>query len=184
MLHEKSPRAIFGVLAIVLAISSPLIVLFTPMVQLSTFRHDSQNLLMTIPIMNYYLLSAAFIILIMIFAILAFKRNKTIYTVVTALFIISCGLVYLSSLSYIQIHTDFVRIKNFNSETTYPMNEMKTIVHEYGIDENGQYLFYTKDNEEIIIADTPLMDIEKQRKLYRIASEHGVEFIERAYKDE
>lgn len=184
MLHEKSPRAIFGVLAIVLAISSPLIVLFIPMVQLSTFRHNSQNLLMTIPIINYYLLSAAFTIFILIFAILAFKRNRTIYTLISALFIVSCALIYLSSLSYIQIHTDFVRIKNFNTETTYPMSEMETIVYEYGVYENGQYLFFTKDGDEIKIADTPLIDIEKKRKLYRIASENGAEFIERPYQGE
>lgn len=184
MLHKESPRAIFGIVAIILAISAPLVVLFIPMVQLTTFRHDPQNLLMTIPVINYYLLSAAFLFFILIFSILAFRRNKRVYTLISALFVTACGLIYFSGLNYIQVHTDFVRIQHFNTETTYPMSEIKTIVYGYGIDENGQYLFYTKDDEEIKTADTPLLDLEKKRKLYRIASENGAEFIERAYKGE
>ncbi|MFC4356296.1 hypothetical protein ACFO0S_14640 [Chryseomicrobium palamuruense] len=179
MLHEKSPRAIFGVIAIILLVSAPLVILFIPMVQLSTFRYDPQNLLMLPPMVNYYLLTLASAFIIAIFIGLAIKRTRAMYFLASLLAIAAIVATYFSSLSHIQIHPEYVQIKNFHTVSTYPMDDMDTIIYEYGIEERGRYLFITQ-GEEIEVTDSPMMTDEKRRQLNRIAREQDVAFVERA----
>ena len=180
MLHEKSPTTIFGVFAILLTVTSPLIILFLPMIQVATFRHDAQNILMTFPMLNYYLLSAAAILLIICLVLLAYKRTTPIYFAVSGMVIAAGFLTYASGLSYIQIHEEFVHVTELREETTLYMKDMETIIYEYGIEENGQYIFIPKEGEQLILEDSPLVTDDKRRKLYRITGEHGIEYIVRA----
>lgn len=184
MLNRPSTSSIFIIIAVLVVIVAPFIIFFWPLFQLITFRFDAENLLMTVPMKNFYLLIAAFAIFIIVLVILAFKRTKLIFLLMSLPIIASIVFIYFSSLSYIQIHPEFVRIKDFHIEKTYPMDEMATIIYEYDKVENGRYLFYTKDDELITIADTPLLDAEKHGKLRSIAKGKGVEFIERPIDEE
>lgn len=180
MLNQKSPRAIFGVLAILILVSAPLVVLFAPMIQLSTFRYDPENLLMLPPMVNFYLLTIASAFVIAIFISLAIKRTRATYALAGLFAIAAIASAYFSGLSYIQIHPDHVEIKTFHTVSTYPMHEMDTIIYEYGIQERGRYLFLTQ-GEEIEIMESPMMTDEKRRQLNRIARDNQIEFIERAF---
>lgn len=183
-MHRPSISSIFVVLAMMLTLVAPLIVLFWPLFQISTFRFDRDNLLMTVPMQNYYLLGTALFILITLLFLLAWRRTKKIYVFVTIGVMIAGGIFYLSSVSYIQIHPAFVKKQNYHQEIVYEMEDLEEIIYEYGREENGQYIFRTKDKAEMIIPDSPLLDGEKKQKLRQAATSHNVEFIEREYGEE
>ncbi|WP_342526687.1 hypothetical protein MKY84_13430 [Chryseomicrobium sp. FSL W7-1435] len=183
MLHKKSPTTIFGVFAILFTVTAPLVVLFLPMIQVATFRHDAQNILMTFPVLNYYLLSAASILLIGSLLLLAYKRTKPICFTVGSMLIVAGVLTYASGLSYIQIHEEFVHVTELREETTLYMKDMETIIYEYGIEENGQYIFIPKEGEKLVLENSPLVTDDKRRRLYRITGEHGIEYIVRAKEE-
>lgn len=177
MANQPSTSSIFIIIAVIIAILSPFIIFFWPLIQLITFRFDSDNLLMTVPAKNYYLLISAFIIFISIFVLLAIKRTKWMFVSISGLAAISALLIYFSSLSYIQIHPNFVRIQDFHTENTYPMIKMEKIIQETSSYENGRFIFHTQDGEIITITETPLFDSEKQGKLKGIAKQNGTEYI-------
>lgn len=93
MANQPSTSSIFIIIAVIIAILSPFIILFWPLIQLITFRFDSDNLLMTIPAKNYHLLISAFIVFISIFVLLAFKRTKGMFVSISRLAVISALLI-------------------------------------------------------------------------------------------
>jgi|SRR5699024_4887801 len=184
MLNRPSISSIYIVFGIMLTLITPLIVFFWPLFQISTFRFNRDNLLMTVPMQNYYLLAIGLFIPISLLFLLAWKRTKRIYIIVSLGVLLACGIFYVSSLSYIQIHPEFVKKQQYHQEILYEMKDLEVIIYEYGQDKNGQYIFRAKNNEEIVIPDSPLLDGEKKQKLKQAATINKVEFIEREYGEE
>lgn len=180
MINQISPRAMLILAAITLLILTPLFIFMLPLFIVTTFLYDTQNLLMIPPAKNFYLWGIGFLLVIAILILLAYKRTKIMYIFNGVLLIAAISCMYFASLSYTQIHPNFITIKNFQEKKTYPFQSIKRIDYEYGaVKEDDRYIFETKTGEIFMIAVTPLLNYEKKQHIYHIAHENQIEFNEK-----
>lgn len=179
MLHQKSPRAILIVWAIVVVLLAPIFILFVPITITQTFFYDPSQIVVIAPTINHYLITAAFTILLAVLLLLAIKRTKWTYIFSGILSVTAITAFVFSTLSYIIIHPDYITIKEFTEKKDYPIENFATIIYEYGSGEPGRYQFITKDDKVVIIQDSPQLQFEKRRAIYKMALDHDMEFIER-----
>lgn len=184
MLHEKSPRAIFMVWAIVVVLLAPLFILFMPLVITQTFFYDPEQIVVLAPAKNHGLITWSFGLVFAILVMLALKRNKWTYLMTGVLTLASVATFALSTLSYVAIHPEHITIQNYTEKNRYDMDEFTKVIYEYGVSERGRYQFITKTGEAVYIEDSPQLEFEKRSKIYRTALAHDLEFVERPYEGE
>lgn len=179
MLHEKSPRAILTVWAIVVVLLSPIFILFVPITVTQTFFYDPEQIIVIAPTKNHYLITVAFGLLFALLVLLAIKRTKWTYMMTGIMAVAAtCSLVF-STLSYIIIHPEYITIKDYMNKKDYPMEEFSAVIYEYGEGELGRYQFITKSGEVVIVQDSPQLEFEKRSAIYKVALEHDMKFTER-----
>lgn len=180
MINQISPCAMLILAAITLLILTPLFIFMLPLFIVTTFLYDAQNLLMIPPAQNFYLWGIGFLLLIAMLLFLAYKRTKIMYIFNAVLLIAAISCMYFASLSYTQVHPNFITIKNFQEKKTYPFQSIKRIDYKYGAaKEDDRYIFETKTGEIFMIAVTPLLNYEKKQHIYHIAHENQIEFNEK-----
>lgn len=184
MLHEKSPRAIFTVWAIIVGLFAPIVILFVPITITQSFLYDPTQIVVLAPSKNHYLLTIGFVFVIGALLLLAFKRSKQTYMASTFLLVGAIGFFAFSTLSYVIIHPDYITVKDYLNKQQYAMTEFDEVIYEYGQDEPGQYQFITKSGETVIIKDSPQIHFEKQRAIYKTALAHDLAFTERPMQEE
>lgn len=182
MLHEKSPRAIFMVWAIIVVLLSPLFILFMPLVITQTFFYDPEQIVVLAPPKNHWLVTTAFGLVVASLLMLAVKRNKWTYAMTGILSLASVATLVLSTLSYVVIHPGHITIQNYTEKQHYEMEEFTKVIYEYGVSELGRYQFITKSGEAVYIDDSPQLEFEKRSKIYRTVLAHDLEFVERPYE--
>lgn len=180
MLNDLSTRAKFGLTAIAVALIGILVVLFLPMSVTETMYYSRENIILLTPETNLKHFGIAIIVIVFVFVLLAFKRNIFMYSLST-LIILSCIVIsFLTLTNYIAIQNEQIIIKDYDGESIYPWTEIDEIVYEYVFEENGKYIFRTKNNEQFIIYETAKFGNMEKSKIYMTARNLNIKFIERA----
>jgi len=179
MLHEKSPRAVLMVWAIVIVLLSPIVILFLPITITQTFYYDPAQIIVLAPTANHYLLTLAFGLVFALLVLLAIKRSKWTYLASVLLAVVAIVAFVFSTLSYVIIHPDYITVRDYWNKQMYTMDQFEAIIYEYGDDELGRYQFITKNGEAVVIQDSPQLHFEKRGAIYKTALNYGIKFTER-----
>lgn len=182
MLHEKSPRAVLMVWAIVTVLLSPLVILFLPITITQSFFYDPSQIVVLAPTKNHYLLTLTFGLVFTLLVLLAIKRTKWTYLASGVLTVAAVTAFIFSTLSYVIIHPDYITVRDYWNTQEYTMDQFEAVVYEYGDDEPGRYQFITKHGEAVVIQDSPQLHFEKRGAIYKTALNYGLEFTERPFK--
>lgn len=184
MLHEKSPRAIFTVWAIIVGLFAPIVILFVPITITQSLFYDPSQIVVLAPSKNHLLLTIGFVLIIGTLLLLAFRRSKQTYLASAFLVAGAIGFFAFSTLSYVIIHPEYITVRDYLDKQQYAMEDFEAVIYEYGLDEPGQYQFITKEGEAVIIQDSPQLHFEKRSAIYKTALAHDLTFEERPMQEE
>jgi hypothetical protein len=179
MLNQTSPRVLFVVFSLAVLILSPVIIAFLPIGVVETMYHDSDNILLLIPLRNFILVTSAMASVIVMLLLLAWKRRIFTYALAALLVIASGVMVYYSTLSYTAIQNGGLVFKEYHTVKEYAWSDIAEIVYEYDTNSPGVYTFTTTKGETLQIQKNGQFGPAEQSAIYQAAMRQGISFIER-----
>lgn len=186
MKNYFSPHLVLLVLATLTLISIPIIWMVFPIFYVQTFIYDSLTIVLYPDGLSNRIVMGSCIVLLLGFVIPLIKQNKFTYSLLVVFMAGSIFGFYLSTLGYTYVGKEEVVLSKLFDKTTFKWTEINSVVLEYYTDDMGTHEEYTFTSLNGVTIQIPLTDQflpEDKDKIYRIAKENNVEFIEREKKE-
>lgn len=143
-------RLILGIIA--LFIIGMLVTIFAPFIYSETKYFSEEAINLIIPRTNFWLFGLAFIILIVMFLLLAWRRNRWTYMMSVLLMGVALFVGYLSFLSVTLIHETGIEQRDVFTTHAYTWQEIDHVVLTYDERNQEMYTFTPKNGESFTLA--------------------------------
>jgi thiol:disulfide interchange protein len=175
-LHDISASARFVLLAVATIIIGSLVVLFAPLIYSETVYFNEDVIMWTIPMKNFWLLGLALIVLVMMWLLLAWRRNRWTYVASVVLFIATCVLGYASFLSVTFIREAGIEQRDVFKTHVYQWEDIEKVTLTYNEKAEDVYTFTPKNGEPFTLEQNQRT---ASAGLQTLFSTYGVAFEER-----
>jgi len=174
-----SPSLFFSMSAVTVVVVAPLIMIFHPIFQNEFFLYNNSSVTFIPNPLNFRLVLITGLVLIVMFWLLAYKRNMKVYLIGLLLFILSIGLGYLSTQNYILISQEELERHYLFEEHQYRWEELDEVVYEYVVGSNkGDITFTTKTGDQFVVKEKELHSTGRSL-IYQLSRANEVTYIER-----
>ncbi|MEK5186400.1 acyl dehydratase [Solibacillus sp. FSL R5-0691] len=179
MFKNFSPSLFFSMSAVTVVVVAPLIMIFHPIFQNEFFLYNNSSVTFIPNPLNFRLVLITGFVLIVMFWLLAYKRNMKVYLIGLLLFILSIGLGYLSTQNYILISQEELERHYLFEEHQYRWEELDEVVYEYVVGSNkGDITFTTKTGDQFVVKEKELHSTGRSL-IYQLSRANEVTYIER-----
>lgn len=175
-LHDISASAKFVLLAIATIIIGSLVVLFVPLIYSETVYFNEDVIMWTIPMKNFWLLAFALIVLVMMWLLLAWRRNRWTYIMSGVLLIIVFVMGYASFLSVTFIRETGIEQRDVFTTHEYKWEDIEKVTLTYNTKNEDVYTFTPKNGEPFTLAQNQRT---ASAGLQTLFASYGVAFEER-----
>ena len=179
MFKNFSPSLFFSMSAVTVVVVAPFIMIFHPIFQMEFFQYNKSAATFIPNPINLRLVLIAGFVLIVMFWLLAYRRNMKVYLIGLLLFILSIGIGYLSTQNYILISQEQLERHHLFEEQQYRWEELDAVVYEYVVGSNkGNITFTTKTGDQFVIKEKELHSTGRSL-IYQFSRANEVTYIER-----
>lgn len=175
-LHDISVPARFVLLAIATIIIGSLVVLFAPLIYSETAYFNEDAIIWTIPMKNFWLLGLAFIVLVMMWLLLAWRRNRWTYIVSAVMLMMVFVIGYASFLSVTFIRDTGIEQRDVFKTHAYQWEEIEQVTLTYNAKAEEIYTFTPKNGEPFTLEQNQKT---ASAGLQTLFSTYGIAFEER-----
>ncbi|WP_010288586.1 hypothetical protein [Kurthia massiliensis] len=176
-IRDISTEARFVLSAIALLIIGMLVTMFAPFIYSETKYFSEDAIVWIIPMTNFWLLGLAFIIVIVMLLLLAWRRNMWTYMMSVLLIGAALFVGYLSFLSVTFIRETGIEQRDVLTTHAYTWQEIDHVVLTYDERNQEMYTFTPKKGEPFTLAQNAKT---ASAGLQSLLSENDVPFEERA----
>lgn len=175
-LRDISIPARFVLLAVATLIIGSLAVLFVPLIYSET-KYFSENVIVwTIPMKNFWLLGLGFVVLIVMWLLLAWRRNRWTYIFSALLFIAALGIGYASFLSVTFIRDTGIEQRDVFQKHIYQWEDIERVTLTYNEANEEVYTFIPKSGATFTLDQNSKT---ASAGLQTLFAAYGIEFEER-----
>ncbi|MCM3723079.1 acyl dehydratase [Solibacillus isronensis] len=179
MFKKFSPSLFFSMSAVTVIVVAPFFMIFHPIFQNEFFQFNKSSATFIPNPINFRLVLVTGLVLIVMFWLLAYRRNMKVYLIGLLLFILSIGIGYLSTQNYLLISQEQLERHYLFEEQQYRWEEFDEVVYEYVVGSNkGDITFTTKTGDQFVIKEKELHSTGRSL-IYQLSRENEVTYIER-----